>query len=156
MALYGCIVFLVYFLDQSSKFCVRRFISQGTSIPVIKDVFHLTLIHNTGAAFGIFREHTYVFVIIAALAVVLITAFLIKKARVLNAFERTALCFVLGGTLGNLTDRVLYGYVTDFMDIRVWPVFNIADSFITVGAFMLAVSVVMSLRKEKRSKEVRK
>ncbi|NQT32130.1 MAG: signal peptidase II, partial [Candidatus Omnitrophica bacterium] len=76
--------------------------------------------------------------------------FLVKKSHALNIPEKLALSFILGVTLGNLTDRVRFGHVIDFIDLRVWPVFNIADSFITIGAIVLGVSVLMDIRRRSR------
>lgn len=140
--LYYFIVLFVFFLDQLSKFCVSRSILQGSSTPIIRNILHLTLVHNTGAAFGMFSRHPYLFVIVAILSIVIIVYFLARKSGMLSAAERTALCFILGGTLGNLVDRVRFGYVVDFIDLRIWPVFNIADSSITIGAIILGISIL--------------
>ncbi len=147
---YYSIAFLVYLLDQLSKACVGKLVLQGSSIPVIRNAFHVTFVCNTGAAFGMFREHPHLFVIIAALAIVLIGYFLARKASVLNAAEKTALSLILGGTLGNLTDRIRLGYVIDFIDLRVWPVFNLADTFITIGAVVLGLSIFIRGSEAKR------
>ena len=140
----------ILFLDQLSKLCAQKFILQGSSIPIAKNIFHLTLVYNTGAAFGVLGRHSYLFVAVSLLAVVVINYFLLKKSNILNSAERIALSFIMGGTLGNLIDRVRLGYVTDFLDFRVWPVFNLADSFITIGAFVLGWAILRAakIRKE--------
>jgi len=140
--------FLIYSLDQVSKFFAVDLLTPGESVTLIKNILHLTLVYNTGAAFGMFRSHPHLFVIIAALSVFFICVFLFLKRKRLRFFEKLALSFILSGTLGNLTDRLRFGHVIDFIDFRIWPVFNIADSFITIGVVILIVSVVwgMTLR----------
>ncbi|MBD3426200.1 MAG: signal peptidase II [Candidatus Omnitrophica bacterium] len=146
MLLYA-FVFLVLVLDQASKYVVLALLERGESVPVVSGLFHITLIHNTGAAFGMMKAHPRIFVVISILAVLFINYILIKKLSGLNPRERIALCLLLGGTLGNLADRIRLGYVTDFLDFRVWPVFNLADSFITAGAVLIAWSLLAGVRR---------
>lgn len=135
----SCLIILfILSLDQFSKFYVEKLINVGESIPVIKEVFHISLIYNTGAAFGIFKAHPRAFIILAVIAVTGIIFLLIRKYRSLSIMERSALSFIMGGALGNLLDRLRFGHVVDFIDLRVWPVFNIADSCITIGAVLMA------------------
>ncbi len=136
----------MYFLDQISKICVRGGITQGSSIPIIKNVFHVTLVYNTGAAFGMFSSRPHLFVIVAVLFVFIINYFLLRKFRKLSVTERAALCCILAGTLGNLTDRLRFGHVIDFIDFRIWPVFNLADSLITIGAALLILTMLFGGR----------
>jgi signal peptidase II len=106
------------------------------SIPVIRNIFHLTLIHNRGAAFGILKDQSYFFIFMSLLAVIFIYLRLRESQNEEKLLE-FALIFILAGTVGNLIDRISFGYVIDFLDFRIWPVFNIADSSITVGAIVL-------------------
>ena len=142
------IVVGTYFFDQVSKFCADKFILQGSSIPLVKNIIHLTLAYNTGAAFGILKDHAYVFIIIASLAIILINYFILYKTKMLSFLERIALSLILGGTLGNLTDRLRFSYVVDFIDFRVWPIFNAADSAITIGAVLIAISLLLKTKSE--------
>ncbi len=137
----------VYLADQSSKFLVLAFIREDQSIPLMDGIFHLTFVRNTGAAFGILKSQPYFFVIIAFLAVSFLAYLLIKKPAFLRSPDRVALSLILSGTLGNLTDRLRFGHVIDFLDFRIWPVFNIADSAITVGAVILGLSMLGMLGK---------
>lgn len=89
-----------------------------------------------------FKSHPDLFAIIAVLSVFFICILLLFKYKDLRFSEKLALGFILSGTLGNLTDRLRFGYVIDFIDLRVWPVFNIADSFITLGVGILIISVI--------------
>ena len=117
--------------------------------------FRITHVHNTGAAFGLFQGHSFTLTIVASagIAVILLCAlFLYRRFPILDSMpSRLALGLILGGTIGNLIDRLRFGYVTDFIDIGIWPTFNIADSAITVGAILFAYSSLRSLSKgEKR------
>jgi len=132
----------ICFLDQFLKFHAEKLLRSGDSRPVIENFLHLTLVHNTGAAFGSFGDRPGLFVIISVISVIFITVFLAYRADKLGFLEKSALCFILGGAAGNLIDRVHLGYVIDFIDLRVWPVFNLADSFITIGAVMLIFSMM--------------
>ena len=111
---------LVLFLDRVTKLAVVSKMTEGESIPVFENIFHLTYVLNPGAAFGMLPHNRTFFLVIGILAVAAIW---------------TAL--FLGGTLGNLWDRVQTGLVIDFFDFRVWPVFNVADIAICVGVGLI-------------------
>ena len=128
-------------LDRLSKYFVSQNILPNQSLPLIKNIFHLTLIHNTGAAFGIFKNHNYLFIFISILAVLFIYLQL-RKEKLTAVILKVSLALISSGTIGNLIDRIYFGYVIDFLDLRIWPVFNIADSSITVGAILLAYSIL--------------
>lgn len=134
------IIAVILFLDQLTKFIATRFLAYNQSLPVIKGVFHLTLIHNTGAAFGILKNQTSLFIFSSITAIILIY-FGLKDKKYKKSYK-FSLSLILAGALGNLIDRISLGYVVDFLDFRVWPVFNLADSAITVGAILLGVSVL--------------
>jgi signal peptidase II len=141
------LVFLVYCLDQLTKFWIIETFQQGSSLPVISNILHITLVRNTGAAFGIFSNYPHLFTGASVVAGGVVLFFLVWRRAFLSNMEITALCFVLGGTLGNLTDRLRVGYVIDFIDFRIWPVFNVADSFITIGALFLAWGIFSRSRR---------
>ena len=128
----------VIVLDQLTKFLVTRSLALYQSVPVIKGVFHLTLTHNRGAAFGIFPGQVLLFIIVSLVAVFYIYAHLNRSRHPLSVAYRLSLSLILAGAVGNLIDRVFVGYVIDFIDLRVWPVFNVADCAITTGALLLA------------------
>jgi signal peptidase II len=142
------IIILLYLLDQLSKFFIQRFLSPDDSIPLIKNIFHITLVHNTGAAFGMFPSRPHLFVVIAIFAVFFINFILLRKSHILNIWEKFSLYLILAGTLGNLTDRLRFGYVIDFINFRIWPVFNFADTFITIGAVILGLSMLGAFKKK--------
>ena len=132
---------LVIAIDQLLKIAVTRFLFLGESTPLIKDIFHLTLVQNKGAAFGILKNETYLF---AVLSIIAISAIIYSLPRLAKhaVLSRIALALILGGAVGNLLDRIRFGYVIDFLDFRIWPVFNIADSAITVGAILFTIELL--------------
>jgi len=131
------IVISILFFDQAAKFLVIKNLSLNESIPVLRGIFHISLVHNRGAAFGLLNNQVPVFIAATLLAIALIALSLKNsKANRLSLYN-ISLYLILGGALGNLIDRLLFGYVIDFLDFRVWPVFNIADSAITIGAVLL-------------------
>jgi len=133
---------LVIVLDQLSKAWITNHFVYGESITVLS-VFDLVLAHNTGAAFSFLSDaggmQRWLFSIIAVIASVWIVSLLRKHASQL--LFSLALSLILGGALGNLIDRIAYGYVIDFLhfhwDEHYFPAFNIADSAITCGAFLM-------------------
>ena len=128
---YGFIFFVVL-IDQASKAVALRALSLDRSIPVLQGIFHLTLVHNTGIAFGFFREHQGVLLILITLSLVFLWVWAVRMESG-SAGSRAAFALILGGAVGNWIDRIRYGAVVDFLDFRIWPVFNIADSAITIG-----------------------
>lgn len=139
-------------LDRLSKYFVSQNILLNQSLPVIKNIFHLTLIHNTGAAFGIFKNHNYLFIFISILAILFIYL-QSRKEKSTEMILKVSLALISSGTIGNLIDRIYFGYVIDFLDLRIWPVFNIADSSITVGAILLAYSILKSKNQKSKNFE---
>ena len=136
--------------DQLTKFIVDRTMPLYHSIPIIDDLFSLTYIRNTGAAFGILAgSHEAVRLPVLVIFSLAAIAFILVMLKRLPANETgliTALAFILGGAIGNLIDRVAYGEVIDFLDFYWsayhWPAFNLADSFITVGVLIIAYYLV--------------
>ena len=136
------IVLATLSLDQLSKFLITKNLFQNQSIPIIKGIFHITLVHNRGAAFGILKNQIPLFIITSLFAIILIY-FNLKKNRQSKSYS-IALSLILAGALGNLVDRLFFGYVIDFLDFRIWPVFNVADSAITIGAILLGWSMLIT------------
>jgi signal peptidase II len=131
----------IFILDQLAKFIINKTLNPNQSIPIIKNVFHLTLVYNRGAAFGIFKNQTLFFIVASILAIIFIY-FNLRDSSPKSKLYILALSLIAGGTLGNLIDRLLLGYVIDFLDFRIWPVFNLADSAITIGAILLGYSML--------------
>lgn len=133
---------IILFFDQLTKLFVTQYLQLNQTLPVIKGVLYLSLVHNRGAAFGIFKNQAAIFIIAALFAIVLIVLSLRKNRQA--SLYNFALVSILAGSAGNLIDRLRFGYVIDFIDLRVWPVFNLADSAITVGAVLLGYSILFN------------
>lgn len=137
-------IFLILLADQLSKAAISSRLSEGQSMPIIRDALHITFVKNTGAAFGLFKDSTYFFSAVSIIAIVMIGAILIKAIRngkfAENLLYSFSLVLIMAGAMGNLIDRLTLRYVIDFIDVRIWPVFNIADSSITIGTALLIIS----------------
>ena len=127
---------VVVILDQSTKFLVRKKFKLGESVPLVKNIFHFTYASNTGSAFSIFQGHNLFFIIFSAV-VISVVIYYLKNIKDNEKAIQFAVGLLLGGTIGNLIDRILIGAVTDFIDFIIWPVFNIADSAVTASAILL-------------------
>ena len=132
----------IVLVDRITKAFFSELLSYGESIPLIPNVLHWTLVNNTGIAFGFFKDQGIVFIIIPVIAVILLifnVYYYRQNNEPLSRSYLVAFSLILGGAIGNLIDRIAYGHVIDFIDLRIWPVFNIADSAITIGAIIIAL-----------------
>jgi len=132
----------VVIIDRVTKAFFINLLSYGESLPVIRHVLHMTLVHNTGIAFGFFKDQGAVFIIIPVIAIVLLifnVYYYRQNNEALSHSYILGFSLILGGAIGNLIDRMTYGFVIDFIDFRIWPVFNIADSAITIGAVIIVI-----------------
>jgi signal peptidase II len=140
---------LVVTLDQLSKQWIRSHLALGQSIPE-DGFFRLTHVENTGAAFSIFsgRADTLALVSIFGAVLILLYAFVFSRnlTSLNTRFSKIALGLMLGGTIGNLIDRISMGRVTDFFDVGTFPVFNIADSCLDIGVVIFAISLLIASR----------
>jgi len=131
----------IVIIDQLSKLYIQTHMVLGMSIPVIQDVFHITYILNPGAAFGLFEHQTAFFVLIAVCMVVTASYFyprIPKQYRLM----RIGIGLIVGGAMGNVIDRIKTGYVVDFFDFRIWPIFNIADVGIVCGVGCIIFTII--------------
>lgn len=135
-------VLTVFLLDQLTKIYIAKNFLLNQSVPLIKGILYFTLVHNRGAAFGILKNQLPVLIFAAAVAIILIYLNIRKNKKKELSVYNFALSLILAGALGNLVDRLTFGYVVDFIDFRIWPVFNIADSAITVGAILLGYLIL--------------
>jgi len=128
-------------LDQATKALAATHLFLGHPVPVLGDVLRLTLVHNTGAAFGLFPGSRLPFILISVIAIAVVL-YLFARDAYHSLANRILLGCILGGALGNLLDRVRWGRVVDFIDVGLgtvrWPVFNVADSAVTLGVILLA------------------
>jgi len=149
---YLAVSLAVLFLDQWSKGLVTRTMEVHQSKTIITDVFDLTYVRNTGAAFGLFAsvDSSIKAILLNSIAVIV---FLIVSAYALRSSHKSVrlqvgLALILGGAVGNLLDRVRFGYVVDFLDFSIsghhWPAFNVADSAICIGVALLFLDMLGS------------
>ncbi len=132
------IALLIVIFDQITKLLIIKNFRLNQSIPIINKIFHLTYVQNTGAGFGILKGFNLL-LILASIIVISIIIYYIKNVKENEILLQTLIGFVLGGAIGNLIDRIRLSYVVDFLDFQIWPVFNIADSFITIGIIGLVI-----------------
>lgn len=128
-------------LDLFTKYIVQSQMELFQSIPVINNVFHITYILNPGAAFGMLANKTAFFIIVT-LFLLLGVAMFYKQLKQQGTVAVLALGMVVGGALGNMIDRFRYGQVVDFLDFRVWPIFNLADVAIVMGMALLVIKIL--------------
>jgi len=134
------IAFLI--IDIVSKLIVSNLMDVHDSIIVIKDFFYITYVRNTGAAWSIFADKTWMLVIISLIIISFIILYVLKN-KPKNKLEKIGYSMILGGAIGNFIDRIIYGYVIDFFDFYIfgysYPIFNLADTFIVIGVLLLVI-----------------
>jgi len=152
MGFIGFAIFVILF-DQASKFYIQYKMNIGESIPVIKGIFHITYIENPRTSFGLFEYNTSFFVIAVLISIILVILIYKKIIFKKDTFMYIPLTLVLGGAVGNLIDRMrVDGRVIDFIDFRIFPIFNFADTAIVCG--MLILLIHMLFRAPGREDEV--
>ena len=138
------IAVLILIIDQVSKTLIETFVKLNDSVQVIKDFFYITVVHNTGGAWSIISNHSYLFIIASVIAIILLIKFMFGFKN--NLRNNIAFAFLFGGIFSNLADRIFLGYVRDFLDFKLfgynYPIFNIADITIVVGVILLIVAVI--------------
>ena len=142
---------LIVAADQLTKVWIRSYPEEP---PIFQaGFFQVINRHNTGAAFGLFQGQSFALTIVALIGVgiLLLYSFLVHRHLPFldTKLGRIAMGLILGGTVGNLVDRLYFGYVTDFVDFGFWPAFNVADSAITIGVILFIVSILLTSRAEK-------
>lgn len=142
----------IFFLaaDQTIKNSLIHTIRPHESIPIIQGVFHITLVLNPGCAFGLLRDHTTILFILIAFVAIGTLIYFLTRLTGNQQLSQLALILMLVGAVSNLIDRLRFGYVIDFLDFRIWPVFNLGDTAITVGASILILRLMLQ-RKPKPS-----
>lgn len=147
--LYSSIILLGIILDQLTKLLSTRFLMPVGSVPIIKDVLHLTYVRNPGAAFGMLADARWVFMTISTVAIIGMAIYLFS-GTVPNRLYTVSLSIVISGGIGNMFDRVGLGYVVDFIDFCLidFAVFNVADSLVCVGAGLLILALLLDIKKE--------
>lgn len=139
------IAFLLLVIDQLTKFIILNNFQPGESLPVIKNIFHISFVCNKGVAFGVFSEAAgAAFIWISYISVIIIVFIFAFYKKFFHKRKSTQVFFslILAGAIGNLIDRIRFGCVIDFLDFRIWPVFNVADSAITIGTVLLILQML--------------
>ncbi|MDO4552197.1 MAG: signal peptidase II [Bacillota bacterium] len=152
------IVAVVFALDRITKHLVMAEMELQQSIPIFPDVFHITYIHNYGAAFSLLEGRQMLLIVITAVVMLVLLFFLIRNLRDLSTCEIWALSLILGGGIGNLWDRVQLGYVPDFLNFCLieFPVFNVADISVCCGCGLLFLSLLVLEPRSRRRQEYRR
>jgi len=129
-------------IDFVSKLIVSNLMNVHDSIPVIKDFFYISYFRNTGGAWSILNNHTWLLTLIS-LIIIIFLVYYVYKNKPKNRLEKIGYSMIIAGSIGNLMDRIIYGYVIDFFDFNIfgynYPIFNFADVFIVVGVFFLII-----------------
>lgn len=138
------VAILTLIIDQVSKIIIEKYLIVKNSVTIIKNFFNLTLVYNKGAAWGLFADNKILLILITVIATIVIIHFLRTFQN--NTRNNIAFGMILGGMVGNLADRLLLGYVRDFLDFKIfsynYPVFNISDIAIVVSVFLLIYAVL--------------
>ena len=154
MFIWLAIIAVTVFLDQITKYLTIFFLKPIDTLPLIEDVLHLTYVENTGAAFGMMKDARWVFMVISTLAIVGILVYMFWK-RPSDKLMCVSLSFIVGGGIGNMIDRTLLGYVVDMIDFRLinFAVFNVADSFVCVGAGLMILHLILEMVRESKAEK---
>lgn len=145
------ISFILLVIDFFSKLIIK---TNNINTTIIPDFFSISYVKNTGAAFSIFEGYSIIFIIIAILAIIYIDKKFIKER--LNKLQMILFALLVGGILGNLLDRIIYGYVIDFLSFKIgnyyFPIFNIADICIILGVCLLIIDIVRGEKNDNKSR----
>ncbi|OIN96617.1 signal peptidase II [Candidatus Desantisbacteria bacterium CG1_02_38_46] len=131
------IMVLIVIADQFSKYLVSKNIALNSSVPVIENVFHITFVKNQGMAFGLFQKGNLPFILFSAVFIAALVVF--SKKFIERFYSKVGFSLVLAGAVGNFVDRIKHGYIIDFLDFRIWPVFNLSDAALCIGVIFLCI-----------------
>ena len=162
MLIWLAVIIVTVFLDQLTKYLTVLHLKPIDTLPIIEDVFHLTYVENTGAAFGMMKDARWVFMITSTAAIIGILGYMIHRYYVkkekLHWAEALSLSLIVGGGIGNMIDRTMLGYVVDMIDCRFinFAVFNVADSFVCIGAGLMILYLIVLTVKEIKAEKTAK
>ena len=149
---YFSLTLILLIIDRLTKWWISSTLDLGVPNNLIGNVIRLTRVHNDGGAFGIFPGGGIVFLVVSGV-VSLILFLILLTMQIDSRLIRTGMAFVLAGALGNLVDRIQWGYVLDFFEIRGFPIFNVADACITVGAGFIVLAIVFGGERNRSERE---
>ena len=153
--IYSIIIILVVLLDQITKLLATKYLSKMVTMPIIEGVIHFTYHTNDGIAFGMLGGARWLFMPVSIIAILAVGVYLFGGLAE-NRLYAVASAFIIGGGIGNMIDRTAFEYVVDFIDFRLidFAIFNVADSFVCIGAGLLVLALVLDIINEsKKSKE---
>jgi len=155
IAWYYLVITAVVAIDQFTKWLTVTYLKPIGDLPLIKEVLHLTYVENTGAAFGIFKDQRWIFMTISTVTIAAMLVVLTAYKKI-PFYPGVLLAMIAGGGIGNMIDRIAYGYVVDFINFELinFAVFNGADSFVCVGGALLLVYILIYDIKESRQKKL--
>ncbi len=155
--IYSSIIAVGILLDQLTKWLAVKYLKSVITVPIIKNVIHLTYVENTGAAFGMLKDHRWVFIVLSTVTIAGLLLYL-YLGHSQNMLYSVSISMVISGGIGNMIDRLALGYVVDFIDFRLidFAVFNGADSFVCVGAGILILALVLEIIREEKENRRKK
>lgn len=162
MLIWLAVIIVTVFLDQLTKYLTVLHLKPIDTLPIIEDVLHLTYVENTGAAFGMMKDARWVFMVTSTAAIIGILGYMIHRAYIKKEkmpwMEALSLSLIVGGGIGNMIDRTMLGYVVDMIDCRFinFAVFNVADSFVCIGAGLMILYLIILTVKEYKAEKAAK
>lgn len=158
MIYYILLMISIVFLDQLTKWLAVICLKGEESFPLWEGVFHFTYVENTGSAFGMLKDHRWVFMIISTVVIIAFAAIFVAYYKKLTPLMKWAISFLIAGGIGNMIDRIALGYVVDFFDFTLidFAVFNVADSFVCIGAGLFVLWFILDSIHEMKAKKTEK
>lgn len=141
--MYYLLIFVVISADQIIKAYIHGSMAFGESIPIVYEIFHITYVRNTGAAFSILQGQSLLLKVLPILFITAIVVFMRLKGKDQHWSLNTSLSLIVAGGAGNLIDRIRLGYVIDFFDFRIFPVFNVADIAVCTGCALMIIYILV-------------
>ena len=150
MFFYIIALFLVA-IDQLTKLLTLKFLKPVLCVEILEGIFSLTYVENRGAAFGILQNARWVFIVATIFAIILMIWYKLKY-KPDNKLLNVSLCLILSGAIGNMIDRIFRGYVVDMLEVTFidYPVFNVADCFVVVGAILICIYILFIYKEPKK------
>ena len=143
---FALVAIAVFVIDHITKSVVAAQVPFGTEVPVVGHLIGITNVRNAGAAFGLAPALTSVFLVASVVVSIGIVVYVVRTPS--TFWSDAVLGLILGGTVGNGFDRLVYGSVTDFVNVHFWPVFNVADSAISIGVVLLILGQLLRKRSD--------
>jgi len=134
----------ILILDRMTKYMAVEYLQKIDTFPIMQGVLHFTYAENTGAAFSILTGKQDLLIVVTGMVIVVMSYYFCREKKHMTAIAQIAMSMVIGGATGNWIDRILFDYVIDFIDFRLidFAIFNVADSFIVVGAVLLGYAII--------------